>query len=466
MSPGRRTPQPLRRRLFVSILVVVLLSIGVTFAVGVFLTRRAVERARLDDLSHQADLLAQRENESDVLLPFSRLERLRPFLDKQGQQIRIVQLDQSSPYLSGDDLAAVRARLPVEGDLTLDGETYLFAARNVQGKGFVLLRSQTLSFSDWWPFFQGLLIAGAVAAVLAGIGSFLTARAIARPVRRAADASRSLAEGLSPEPLPIEGSAELASLATSFNEMAEQLHAAKEAERNFLLSVSHELKTPLTAIRAYAEALDEGAVTSEDAAATIREEARRLERLVRDLLDIARMNRSEFAVHRESIDLAEVCREAARRHEAEARAAVVELTVDASEDAGAEADPDRVLQVVSNLVENALRSTPPGGSVRVQALPGRVCVSDTGVGLAEEDLPHAFERFYLHDKAGGNPDGRRWSSGLGLAIVRELCERMGGTVQVRSTLGEGTTFTVELPRPRHAPAPPASTLHGRAEGSP
>ena len=109
------------------------------------------------------------------------------------------------------------------------------------------------SFADWRPFLLALLIAGAIAAALAAIGSFLTARAIARPVRRVAEASRSLAEGVSPEPVPVEGSAELALLATSFNEMAEQLHKAKEAERNFLLSVSHELKTPLTAIRGYAE---------------------------------------------------------------------------------------------------------------------------------------------------------------------------------------------------------------------
>ena len=149
-------------------------------------------------------------------------------------------------------------------------------------------------------------------------------------------------------------------LATSFNEMAEQLHTAKEAERNFLLSVSHELKTPLTAIRGYAEALEDGAVSPEEAAETIREEGRRLERLVRDLLDLARMNRREFAIHREQVDLAEVGREAVRRYEGEARASGVEPDAVASEDAGAIADPDRVLQVVSNLVENALRSTPPG----------------------------------------------------------------------------------------------------------
>jgi hypothetical protein len=170
---ARRFP-PLRRRLFFAIVIIVVVSIGVTFAVGVALSRRAVERANLDDLAHQADLIAQRENESDVLLPLSRLERLQPFLEKQDQRIEIVDLKQPSTYLEGEHLADVRARRPAGGTITVDGETYLFAARNVQGRGFVLLRPKTLSFADWQPFLLALLIAGAIAAGLAAIGSFLT----------------------------------------------------------------------------------------------------------------------------------------------------------------------------------------------------------------------------------------------------------------------------------------------------
>jgi two-component system sensor histidine kinase BaeS len=455
----RRSFPPLRRRLFFATALIVVVSIGATFAVGLALTRRAVERANLDDLAHQADLVAQRESQSDVLLPFSRLQRLQPFLAKQNQSIEIVDLRRPSPYLSGDDLGAVRAGRSVEGSVSVDGQDFLFAARNVQGKGFVLLRPKSPSFADWWPFLSGLLIAGAIGALLAALGSYFTARAIARPVKRVADASRSLADGVSPEPVPVEGSAELALLATSFNEMAEQLQAAREAEQNFLLSVSHELKTPLTAIRGYAEGLEEGAFSPEEAAAVIREEARRLERLVRDLLDLARMNRREFTVHRRRIDLAQIARDAVQRHEVEARACGVELEASGPEPAPAEADPDRVLQVLSNLVENALRSTPPGGVVRVQAAPGVLEVEDTGVGIAPEDLPHAFDRFYLYDRYDTNPDGHRIGSGLGLAIVRELCERMGGSVQVRSSLGRGTTFTVRLPRaerPAPSPTPVAS----------
>ena len=135
---------------------------------------------------------------------------------------------------------------------------------------------------------------------------------------------------------------------------------AREAERNFLLSVSHELKTPLAAIRGYAEGLEDGVFTADEATETIREEARRLERLVRDLLDLARLNhRRGFSVERAELDLGEVVHETALRYEAQARVYDIELNASAEPGARALADHDRVLQVLSNLVENALRITPP-----------------------------------------------------------------------------------------------------------
>jgi two-component system sensor histidine kinase BaeS len=444
VKPRRRSFPPLRRRLFFATALIVVASIGVTFAVGVLLTRRAVERANLDDLGHQADLLAQREREA--LLAFAKLRTLRIYLDKQDERIEVFPLRRPLAFVSDELAADLKAGRPARGTMSIDGRRYLYAARAVQAQGFVLLRPKSRAAAGWGSFLQALLIAVLVGAALAAVGSLLLARAISRPVRRVAEASRSLADGISPEPVPAEGSAELALLASSFNEMADDLQKAREAERNFLLSVSHELKTPLAAIRGYAEGLDEGVIAPEEAAVTIREESRRLERLVRDLLDLARMNRREFVVHREQIDLTVVAREVVRRCEAEARACGVELEALGSEPSPAQGDPDRILQVASNLVENALRSTPPGGTVRVRAEPGVLTVEDTGVGLPPEDLPHAFERFYLHDR---NPDGRRRiGTGLGLAIVKELTERMGGTVSVQSTVGTGTIFAVQLPPAR------------------
>jgi two-component system sensor histidine kinase BaeS len=291
------------------------------------------------------------------------------------------------------------------------------------------------------------VVGGIVAAIAAIAISFWLARSIARPVRRVADASRALAEGASPEPLPVEGPTELAALARAFDDMAAQLAASRESERNFLLSVSHELKTPLTAIRGYAEGLAEDAFDPQEAAATILLESRRLERLVQDILDLARMNRREFSVRREPVDLAGTAHEVVRRHEAAARDFGVTLTAEGDE-AWVEADADRVLQVASNLVENALRETPSGGTVTVRAESGRLLVSDTGPGLAADDLARAFERFYLYDKARRD---RRVGTGLGLAIVRQLAHAMGGEVTVESTPGRGASFAVSLdPLPAQA----------------
>jgi len=227
---------------------------------------------------------------------------------------------------------------------------------------------------------------------------------------------------------------------------------SRESERNFLLSVSHELKTPLTAIRGYAEGLAEGAFSADDAARTILVEAQRLERLVRDLLDLARMNRREFSVRTEPVDLAEVAREAVARHEGSARTFGVDLSAEGDE-SWVDADPDRVLQIASNLIENALRETPRGGLVTVRADRRCLVVADTGPGLEPDDLPHAFDRFFLYDKYGRE---RPVGSGLGLAIVKQLASAMHGDVTVAGAPGAGAVFTLELPRSQHPSADPTS----------
>ena len=435
----------LRARLFWAIALAVLLSVGVTLGVGAVLTRRSIERALLANLSRQADLLAERERATPLTPP--QADSLRAFLAREG--IRFLLVEPSTPVpaqpgpVAGDLRALIARGSSGDGTTSFGGLTILYAIRPAGQGTIVLFRPANLGAADWRPYVGGFLLAGLLGAALAALGSFLLARAISRPVRRVAAAAQDLAAGRPPAPLPVEGSDELATLAGSFNEMAAQLARAGEAERSFLLSVSHELKTPLTAIRGYAEGLEEGAVRPGDAGPVIGREAARLERLVQDLLDLARINQRSFAVRREAIDLAEVARDAARRHEPRSGEFAVALSVDAPHPAPAVGDADRALQVVSNLVENALRCTPAGGAVTVSARPGEVSVRDTGPGLAAEDLDRAFERFFLYRRYGGE---RPVGSGLGLAIVKELTQTMGGSVTVESDPGHGTTFTVHLPR--------------------
>jgi signal transduction histidine kinase len=431
----------LRTNLFVAIVLVVVLSIGLMLAVGSVLTRRAVEQATLKDVAHQADLLAARER--TAIFPCARLKDIRPYFSRQNETAACVSLTRSSKYLPGDLYKVVRKKKRLNGTLRIGNTSYFYAARPASSHlELVLLRPKRLGNTAFYPFLVGLLIAAGAGIALAALAAFLLARRIVRPVRRVVDATRHLAEARDAEPVPIEGAYEIASLARAFNEMAEQLARARAAEKQFLLSVSHELKTPLTAIRGYAEGVADGAFHMDEAVETISIEAARLERLVRDLLDLARMNRTDFSIHREKVDLATIAREAVQRYEGQAREFGVTLEAFAPEPAPAIGDPDRVLQVASNLVENALRLTPRGGVVRVFAEPGALVVEDTGPGLSQEDLPRAFERFYLYSRYSSD---RPVGTGLGLSIVKELTQGMGGSVEVDSAPGHGTRFTVRLP---------------------
>jgi len=429
----------LRSRLFQAIGVVVIICVALTIGVGLVLTRRAVENATLKDVEHQADIIAaiQSGSAGTVSIPQS--------LQVQNER----QVNEGYPALVPQPARGVLLRQHhlgpgVQGTLTWNGVDYYYAARWANPKYVVLLRPVSTATSLLSSYVWGLLIAAGAGGLLAALAAFLVARRISRPIDRIATAARTLTGGTHPEPVPVEGATEIATLAASFNALVEQLQQAQEAERNFLLSVSHELKTPLTAIRGYAEAVEDGAIDPREAAVTVTAEARRLERLVKDLLDLARMNRTDFSVHNAEIDLADVVEDAVRRYQQAAEEFGVTLQAVTTGPAPAVADADRVLQVVSNLVENALRLTPAGGAVRVVAEPGVIRVEDTGPGLDDDDREHAFERFYLHERYGRE---RPVGTGLGLAIVKELTEAMGGSVDVESTAGESTVFTVQLAVP-------------------
>jgi two-component system sensor histidine kinase BaeS len=427
----------LRSRLFRAIGVVVLICVAFTIGVGLVLTHRAVKSATLKDLAHQADLIAGTQKKG--LGSRANLAKLKPYFKRQHESYS---LDPSILPASAQE--QLRQHKAVQG--TVDGN-YFAAQPKLNPGTLILLRPESTAGSLLSPYVWGLLIAAAAGGLLAALAAFLLARRISRPVDRIAAAARTLAGGTHPEPVPVEGATEIATLAGAFNDLAVQLQKAQEAERNFLLSVSHELKTPLTAIRGYAEAVEDGAVDPREAAATVASEARRLERLVKDLLDLARMNRTDFSVHNTEIDLAEVAEDAVRRYGKQAHSFGVALWAVTESSAPAIADADRVLQVVSNLVENALRLTPAGGEVRIVAEPGLLRVEDTGPGLAEADTERAFERFYLHERYGLE---RKVGTGLGLAIVKELTLAMGGDVDVESRPGTRTVFTVHLRVPKVA----------------
>ena len=277
---------------------------------------------------------------------------------------------------------------------------------------------------------------------------------LARPVTDATAVTSRIARGdltaRLDEPDP-DDTGETAVLARSVNAMADALERSRGLDRQFLMSVSHDLRTPLTSIRGYAEAISDGAVEDPAAAAAvIAAETVRMERLVQDLLDLARLDAHQFTLHLAAVPLGAVVAAATDRLGPEVAQHGLTLEVEIASDRECDADPDRVAQVLGNLVANALRFARRRIVVTVgdDGAAVRVAVADDGPGIAADDLPHVFERLY---QGAHRPVRQESGTGLGLAIVRELVAAMGGDVGVDSPPGDGTVVWFRLPaRPEQA----------------
>ena len=286
---------------------------------------------------------------------------------------------------------------------------------------------------------------GAVA--VATLAAVVLARRFTRPIDELRRTAHTLAMGdLSARANTESVDDEFLELARTLNTMAMELEAARGSERAFLMSVSHDLRTPLTSIRGYAEALSDGTINDEAsrvrAASVIRSEADRLERLVRDLLDLARLDAREFSLNKVSVDAGDTVAHAAEAFAPAAHDANVALSVRAPS-ATITTDPVRLGQVVGNLVENALKYASSSVSVAasVTATEFVIAVDDDGPGIAPEDLPHVFDRLYTARAASGRPVG----TGLGLAIVQELVTAMGGRAGAEALSPAGTRCWVAIP---------------------
>jgi two-component system sensor histidine kinase BaeS len=240
---------------------------------------------------------------------------------------------------------------------------------------------------------------------------------------------------------------ELARLGVAIDTMAAELERAAGLERAFLMSVSHDLRTPLTSIRGYAEAVAEGTADDDEtrrrAAAIIGSEARRLERLVADLLDLARLDTREFSLHPRPVDAGQVVTGAVEALQpAAAEAGLRLVALPAPGPIPAELDPERLAQMVANLVENALKYATTTVEVGVEGAGESIVVSvvDDGPGVDAADLPHVFERLYTS----GRQQARKVGTGLGLAIVAQLAAAMGGTASAGRTPEGRTRFTVSV----------------------
>ncbi|RPE39222.1 two-component system sensor histidine kinase BaeS [Streptomyces sp. Ag109_O5-1] len=275
--------------------------------------------------------------------------------------------------------------------------------------------------------------------VLAGIR-------LVRPLRALTEAALRPA-GSSPVRVPVTGNDEIGRLAAAFNDLSERRERLEEQRKAMTSDIAHELRTPLGNIRSWLEAAEDGIAVPDTAfTSSLLEEALQLQHIIDDLQDLAAADAGTLALHPEPLYVRDLLEHAAAAYGARAAAAGVTVASGTDGDPVLTADPVRLRQIVGNLVSNAVRHTPHGGSVTLSARreADRVLieVADTGAGIPPEDLPRVFDRFWRADKSRRRLTG---SSGLGLAIVRRLVEAHGGTVAVRSTPGEGTVFSLRLP---------------------
>jgi signal transduction histidine kinase len=397
-------------------------------------------------------------------------------------------------YGSWDDMRIARGRLPVpsfsdtepqipppepptsfvrfmlidqEGRVVIPGKGYapgqLVSEADMQRAAPIVLDDETIGYviaDNGWPGRSGLeeayldrinqllLVATGGALVLALVLSFLFARTLSKPLREIATAIQSIAHGNLEQQVPVRSRDEVGQVAAAFNQMSANLARANRLRRQMTADIAHELRTPLSVVVGYLASLSEGLLKpNAEHFKIMHDEAQHLQRLVEDLRILSLADAGELPLNLQPVAPAELINLAAAAfsHQAEQRHII--LVVHNDPDVPLlHADPDRILQVLSNLLSNALRYTPEQGQITLASRADKnqiiLSVQDTGPGIDPEHLPHIFERFYRADSSRHQEQNE---SGLGLAIARSIVEAHGGNITVQSTLGEGTTISMVFP---------------------
>jgi two-component system sensor histidine kinase BaeS len=426
---------------------VAVISVLVTALVAVPLVLRAAEQERREALAEEAAVIAE-------VMTRTRLDavdvRMARQLRDHGIDIVMIRNGQAdSPGLPPAIVSAVAAGQPIHGQrIRYQDQPAIVEGRPLTKRnGFVLIQQiDAGTVRLVWQRLGFALLAG----LLAGLGAgALLARLLARPIRNAATAAARLSAGDRAVRLAVEPPAEAANLATSINRLAEALATSEGRQRDFLLSVSHELRTPLTTLRGYAEALADGVIGAEGAqraGQTMLAEAQHLDRLVADLLVLARLEADDFPISLLPVDLVELIGSTVDAWAGRTAADGVVLRTELdTHPVVVPTDPARIRQVVDGLLENALRAVPAGAPI-VLAVRGleryaEVEVRDGGPGFTDDDLAVAFERGALYQRYQGV---RKVGSGLGLALAARLVRRLGGQIEAGHAPEGGARFTVRL----------------------
>jgi len=458
----------LRARLWLTYAVIIILILSI-LGVGIFLyiiRNPIIDRQAIGRLDAALAIIQRQLNERGISprenqVYFKRISEsvsVRLLLFSPEREI----LFDSEPDSAGITWPGTEQKISAKGRIDdLDGKTWLYTSWSVpngdilvlalprQG-GFQLLRSPFLRETLREDFLPAFLRVGLVAFVVAVIFAAWMGSWIVNPLEEIQQASRSVSTGAY-QKIPLKGPDEVQALTEAFNDMVDQVQASHQSQKDFVANVSHELKTPLTSIQGFSQAMLDGTVDSgaalKKAAGIINTEAERMYRLVVDLLDLARFDAGTVSLDRQALDLAKLLNHVGNQLIPQAVQARVKLTLDVVPLPTCVGDEDRLAQVFTNLVDNAIKHTPEDGFVHLTARSesgqARIEIIDSGAGIPPEHLERIFERFYKIDgsrKGEGKP-----GTGLGLAIAQQIIQAHDGAIHVRSIIGEGSAFEVTLP---------------------
>lgn len=443
----------LKRRLTLSHALVGLLAVLIVAVLTTVLVQRNFARLRTDAAIERAadrlgDFYAANGGWQGVERVFRRqllgIDTLGParrprvqLLDASGQFV----YDSQRPRGQAADSAIQGIRLPVTSDGVQVG-TLIYAPGQIE-------QAQSATEQDFLRRLYLSVAGGSVLAILSAlVVSLLITRQLTTPLRSMTVAARRLASGERHTPLLVPAQAELGELALAFNTMASDLDHQEQLRRQLVADIAHELRTPLSVLRLQVESLEDGvAQPTPETLGSLGQEVGLLQRLVDDLRLLSLAEAGQMTLAPTVIDPQDLIDHAATMYTPRARQQGIDLRIAAATPLPElRTDPQRLAQVLGNLLENALRYTPAGGVVTLGAVAASASVvftvADTGPGIAPDDLMHIFDRFYRADRARSRETG---GSGLGLAIVQRLTEALGGQVAVESQLGKGTVFRVALP---------------------
>lgn len=480
----------LQVRLILTYLATILVTLGLA-ALSLFLLigdyRDSISYSNLEDISRLIDAQANAEIKGAITRRESPLKgadlllALRTALSRDiqddPQPISVAIADRQGMILPGFSASpstldgAHVDSLPAESDtsqrcrITVAGGSDLLCvaiplsetllASFAQEEAYALVVAEPVASLDevFGALVPRLIFSGLIGIIAAMVFGFILSQSVAAPLRNISRAARNVARGNYRQRVPATGPTEVRDLAATFNRMTEQVQRSQQTLRDFLANISHELKTPLTSIHGFSEAVLDGTIDDPDgirrSARIISDESTRVLRLVEELLDLSRIESGQVSMRLEEFSVGELLQQVGDVFALRSEESGVELEVDGASPVRVHGDFDRLEQVLNNLMDNAFRHTAAGGKVRVTATATpsgfvQVSITDTGKGIPLDELPFLFDRFYRAQGSAGK------GYGLGLAIAREIVRAHGGDIWAASKQGEGTSFHFTLPVARAA----------------